>query len=143
MCELEKLFKNCNAAEALKFSSAIMESHDISYIKELAETYGKLIPLIVSLQDSKNADDVNKKVVLSNFANFLSEVKLSGCRCGIYKTSARSPKTEEENGFVVISEDPRTKNDTVICKCKFCNRNFIVHTYESGISFRTEWKKCS
>lgn len=143
MCELEKLFKNCNAEEALKFASTIMESHDISYIKGLAETYGKLIPIIVSLQDSKDPDDVNKKTVLSNLANFLSEVNLSGCRCGIYRTSGRSPKTEQENGLIVICEDPRNKSDTIVCKCTFCNKNFIVHTYESGISFRTEWKKCS
>lgn len=142
MSELETL-KSCNAREAEKIASEIIASHNIAYVKEISEAYGDLIPLIVSLQHSQNSDDINKKLVLSKLANFLSEVKLSGCRCGVYRTLGGSPAAEQENGLVIICNDPRSNVDTVVCKCRFCNKTFIVHSYESGIGFNTEWKKSS
>jgi hypothetical protein len=142
MSELETL-KSCNAQEATKIASEIIGSHNIVYVKELSEAYGNLIPIIVSLQHSRNSDDLNKKLVLSNLANFLSEVKLNGCRCGVYRTLGGSPAVEQEKGLVIICKDPRNNVETVVCKCRFCNKTFTVHTYESGIGFNTEWKKSS
>lgn len=143
MCELENALKYCNAEEASKVVSEIMGSNDISYLRELSKTYEKLIPIIVSLQESRNTDDLNKKAKLSKLANFLSEVNLSGCRCGTYRTSGGIPEAEQEKGFVIICEDPRNSIDTVICECSFCNKKFSVHTYDSSFSYTTEWKKCS
>ena len=142
MSLLETL-KSCNAQETTKIASEIIGSHDIAYIRELSEAYGKLIPIIVSLQHSKNSDDLNKKLVLSNLANFLSEVKLNGCRCGVYRTLGGSPAEEQSKGLVIICEDPRNNIETVVCKCRFCNKTFTVHTYESGISYKIEWRKSS
>ena len=142
MSKLETL-KSCDAQEATKIASEIIGSYDIDYIKELSEAYAELIPIIVSLQHSENLDDLNKKSVLSNLANFLSEVKLNGCRCGVYRTLGGSPSAEQAKGLVIICEDPRNNIETVVCKCSFCKKTFTVHTYESGISYKTEWKKSS